>query len=99
MILPAVGVGIFIVFGLGYVLIYALMKFFFNNRLSSGNALENASTEKYIENSSLIGGIVAVVLLIISLLVLPHGWVLAIWGTLTILGIFGGLLTFLLRTN
>jgi hypothetical protein len=99
MIVPAVGFGMFIVFGLGYGLIYALMEKIAHNRLSSGNALENVSTEKYIEHTSLIGGIFAVVMLIISLLVLPHGWVLAIWGTLTILGIIGGFLTFLLRKN
>ncbi len=99
MIVPAVGLGCLVVFGVAYVGIYALMQRIARNRSDSGQVQEGALSEKDIEQTALVGGIVAVVLLIFSLLVLPEGWVIGIWVTLTLLGIIGGLLTFLIKSG
>lgn len=87
MIVPAVMAGLFLVFGVGYVVTcWALTKL-----AKRGNRAQKVKrlrlTEDNIDRAAKVAGIAAVLLVLLSLFVVPRPWLPAIWLALTALGI------------
>jgi hypothetical protein len=97
MIVPALAIGIFIIFGVGYGISYNIfskvIKRDENEPAGSGEKLD----EKAVERLSLVGGVFAVLLLIIIILNIPKQWQLLSLVLLNVIGVIGGLLTFLIK--
>lgn len=105
---PAIALGAFVVFCIGYLLTSTVMtknakktrsvSTFYR---STGEWKEvkhpDEATEESINQMSMVGGGVAVGLMVLLLLVLPKTWASLIWVSLTILGIIFGIFTFVLR--
>jgi hypothetical protein len=103
-VMPAVGLGILVVFlvgaGVTYVALEQVARRTKANPALAGTWRQGKPgylTEGRMEKLALLGGGLAVVLLILSLLVIPKEWALVIWIVLTALGILFGLLTFLMN--
>jgi hypothetical protein len=80
---PAVALGALAVFAAGYMLTYALLK------------QRRGLPEEHIESDALLGGGLAVLLLVLSLFVVPRHCITPIWVALTVIGIAFGLFTFI----
>ena len=107
-LVPAVLVGAFVVFAVGYVLTGTVLKVIEKRRGGNptfirGTTVEikrhGALTEKQIETLSIIGGCIPVALLILSLFIFPLQTAALIWVVLTILGYIGGFLYRSLERN
>jgi hypothetical protein len=103
-VMPAVGLGVLVVFLVGAGVTYVALEQVARRRkktlapLGTSRQAEPAYlTEGTMEKLALAGGGLAVVLLLLSLLVIPQEWALVIWIVLTGLGVLFGLLTFFIN--
>ena len=111
-ILPARGVGLLVIFCIGFVITYAVMGFFLpplwaKHAKKPGKSIWNASTQKYMYEYeqletvqiilSILGGLVTLVLFLWLLFSVDDSIRWIIWGGVTLLGIIAGLLTFALK--
>lgn len=105
-VVPAVGLGALVVFGIGYVLAYAMLSKIAKRRKGAPTlyrdtlkevAPPDSWTEEDIDGIAKVGGVVAVVVVLLLLFVVPREWSVVMWLGLTAIGILGGLLTFALN--
>lgn len=101
-IAPAVGLGFLVVFLVGAGTTYLVV-----NRINAGNTKDHmahmgamqryeweSQVEKRTERLAIAGGIMAVILLILSFFILPREWFYGVWIVLTLVGVIFGILTF-----
>jgi hypothetical protein len=96
---PAIALGAFAVFGVGYLLTNAILTKFEKGGLRWTNLPLHNLTEKRIDEISKNVGGLAAGLIIILMLIVPKDLSAMIWLGLTILGIIFGLFTFVLFSS
>ncbi len=96
MIVPAVALGGLAVFVVGAALTYYALSWVARLRRRRWHKGRIHLTDEVIERCSVIGGIAAVVLVLVTMFVIPREQALLMWIVLTALGFLVGLLSFLL---
>jgi hypothetical protein len=97
MIVPAIGLGILVLFAVGYVISYSIWDKVLKNEKTAPAYIRDAKREKTIERLSFVGGFLAVILMVMVLVSVPRQWQLLSLVLLNVIGIIGGLLTFLIK--
>src|SRR5512137_882017 len=95
-IVPAMGLGLVVVFFAGATLVYLLLDTLAKKQKRLAARLPFRLTERNITRIALAGGGVAAAVALLLLIALPQSRI-GIWIALTVLGIVTGLLTFILR--
>ena len=95
-IAPAVAFGLLAVFLVGAALTYWALGWIARQRRRRWHKGRIGLTDQVIERCSLVAGIAAVILVLVTLFVLPREQALLMWLVLTAMGIVVGLLSFLL---
>lgn len=96
-VMPAVAAGALAVFLVGYVATLAALEVMTSRKKDASKLSRGFLTEKGKDRISVVGGIIAVVLVVLLMVVGPRESAKKIWIGLTIVGVVFGLLTFLLH--
>lgn len=95
-IAPALAVGVFAVFCVGYVLTNAVLTALLKRKKGIAARWRRYLTEEHVDLLCKVAGGLAVALLLVFLFVIPRAQALLVALILTAIGVFVGLLSFLL---
>ena len=97
MIVPAIGLGILVIFAVGFGTAYLTLDKVLKKDINAPTYIRDEKRETTIERLSFVGGFLAVILMVIVLVSVPKQWQLLSLVVLNVVGIIGGLLTFLIK--